>query len=189
MTVLVQVRYTCSHECHFYELGKCVDDVAAPSEVVNVRCNLLLQEDTEMALSILTRALRLLTVSQPALLSSQVTVHCLSVSHITVLMINHKHQTSPVRILLCQQVTAQSNLGAQVPSLVSHCRGFLTTAPLEQNKTFWKHREKYTIRPIGKKKTGGRDYTGMECDRTGWMIDVLINKLLKQSISLSTYSD
>ncbi|KAI1894647.1 hypothetical protein AGOR_G00117910 [Albula goreensis] len=39
-------------------------------------------------------------------------------------------------------------------------RGILTTASLAQNKTDWKQRAKYTIRPIGMKKTGGRDYTG-----------------------------
>ncbi|XP_071337186.1 large ribosomal subunit protein uL2m [Trachinotus anak] len=81
-----------------------------------------------MAVSCLTRALRLLTVSQPALLPSQ--------------------------------AAAQSQLGALVPTTVGQCRGFLTTAPLEQNKTFWKQREKYTIRPIGMKKTGGRDHSG-----------------------------
>lgn len=39
-------------------------------------------------------------------------------------------------------------------------RGFQTTSALEQNRTLWKQRDKYTIRPIGVKKTGGRDYTG-----------------------------
>uniref|UniRef100_A0A3Q2VBL5 Mitochondrial ribosomal protein L2 n=1 Tax=Haplochromis burtoni TaxID=8153 RepID=A0A3Q2VBL5_HAPBU len=76
-----------------------------------------------MALSCLTRALRSLTLSQPA--------------------------------------AAWSKLGAQVPSsAVIQCRGFLTTASLEQNRVRWKQREKYTIRPIGMKKTGGRDHTG-----------------------------
>ncbi|MEQ2184176.1 54S ribosomal protein L2 mitochondrial [Goodea atripinnis] len=51
-------------------------------------------------------------------------------------------------------------LGPQVPSAVSQCRGFLTTASLEQNRTFWKQRDKYSIKPIGMKKTGGRDHTG-----------------------------
>ncbi|XP_070771982.1 large ribosomal subunit protein uL2m [Enoplosus armatus] len=81
-----------------------------------------------MAVSCLTRALRSLTLSQPALLSSQ--------------------------------AVAQTKLGTQVPSTVGQCRGFLTTAPLEQNRTFWKQREKYTIRPVGMKKTGGRDHSG-----------------------------
>ncbi|KAJ8011886.1 hypothetical protein DPEC_G00062950 [Dallia pectoralis] len=45
-------------------------------------------------------------------------------------------------------------------SWLETCRGFLTTASLEQNRTRWKIREKYTIRPIGMKKTGGRDHTG-----------------------------
>ncbi|MBN3310120.1 RM02 protein, partial [Amia calva] len=39
-------------------------------------------------------------------------------------------------------------------------RGFLTSAALAQNKTYWKQRTKYTIRPIGMRKTGGRDHTG-----------------------------
>uniref|UniRef100_A0A1A7WFZ3 Large ribosomal subunit protein uL2m n=1 Tax=Iconisemion striatum TaxID=60296 RepID=A0A1A7WFZ3_9TELE len=77
-----------------------------------------------MALSCLTRALRSLTVSQAALLSSQV------------------------------------KLETQALNTVSQCRGFLTTASLEQNRTFWKQREKYSIKPMGMKKTGGRDHTG-----------------------------
>ncbi|KAM4591430.1 large ribosomal subunit protein uL2m isoform 1-T2 [Odontesthes bonariensis] len=81
-----------------------------------------------MAVSCLTRALRSLTLSQPALIPSQ--------------------------------AVSQLKLGALVPSTVSQCRGFLTTASLDQNRTHWKQREKYTIRPIGMKKTGGRDYTG-----------------------------
>ncbi|XP_068581516.1 large ribosomal subunit protein uL2m [Cebidichthys violaceus] len=81
-----------------------------------------------MAVSCLTRALRSLTLSQPALLSSQ--------------------------------AIAQTRLGAQVPTAVGQCRGFLTTACLEQNRTFWKQREKYTTRPMGMKKTGGRDHSG-----------------------------
>ncbi|XP_062850931.1 39S ribosomal protein L2, mitochondrial [Trichomycterus rosablanca] len=39
-------------------------------------------------------------------------------------------------------------------------RFFITTPPVTQNSTLWKQREKYTIRPIGVKKTGGRDHTG-----------------------------
>ncbi|XP_030603404.1 large ribosomal subunit protein uL2m [Archocentrus centrarchus] len=81
-----------------------------------------------MAVSCLTRALRSLTLSQPALLSSQ--------------------------------VVAQRELGARVPGAMVQCRGFLTTASLQQNRTQWKQREKYTIKPIGMKKTGGRDHTG-----------------------------
>lgn len=81
-----------------------------------------------MAVSCLTRALRSLTLSQPALLSSQ--------------------------------AVAQTKLGTQVSSTVAQCRGFLTTASLENNRTYWKEREKYTVKPIGMKKTGGRDYTG-----------------------------
>lgn len=42
-------------------------------------------------------------------------------------------------------------------------RGFFTGVPLAQNSRFWKQRAKYTIRPIGKKKTGGRDHTGKLC--------------------------
>ncbi|XP_036403004.1 39S ribosomal protein L2, mitochondrial [Megalops cyprinoides] len=39
-------------------------------------------------------------------------------------------------------------------------RGFHTANLLAQRSTLWKQRAKYTIRPIGMKKTGGRDYTG-----------------------------
>lgn len=85
-----------------------------------------------MSVLSLTRALRSLTVTQPVLLSSQ--------------------------------AVAQTKLGAQVcvsvPSTVGQCRDFLTTASLQQNRTLWKQREKYTIRPIGMKKTGGRDHSG-----------------------------
>uniref|UniRef100_UPI0037E70B16 large ribosomal subunit protein uL2m n=1 Tax=Semicossyphus pulcher TaxID=241346 RepID=UPI0037E70B16 len=81
-----------------------------------------------MAVSCLTRALRSLTLSQHALLSSQ--------------------------------AVAQTKLGTQVPNTLGQVRGFLTTAALEQNRTHWKQREKYTIKPIGMKKTGGRDHSG-----------------------------
>nr|XP_015218367.1 PREDICTED: 39S ribosomal protein L2, mitochondrial isoform X1 [Lepisosteus oculatus] len=39
-------------------------------------------------------------------------------------------------------------------------RGLQTSAALAQNRTLWKQRTKYTVRPIGMKKTGGRDHTG-----------------------------
>lgn len=81
-----------------------------------------------MALTSLTRALRLLTVSQPTLLSSQA-------------------------------VAAQTEAGGPLLNL-GVCRSFQTTAVLDQNQRFWKNREKYTIRPIGMRKTGGRDHTG-----------------------------
>lgn len=64
---------------------------------------------------------------------------------------------------MCWQAFAQTKLGAQALSAVGQCRGFLTTAPLEQNRTYWKQREGYTVRPIGMKKTGGRDHSGEEC--------------------------
>nr|XP_061794753.1 large ribosomal subunit protein uL2m-like [Nerophis lumbriciformis] len=83
-----------------------------------------------MAMSCLAQALRSLSLSQPALLSSQVT-----------------YATSNK----CQQ---------RKQLMCTPCRGFLTTASLEQNRTYWKQREKYSIRPMGMKKTGGRDHTG-----------------------------
>ncbi|XP_053357360.1 39S ribosomal protein L2, mitochondrial isoform X2 [Clarias gariepinus] len=39
-------------------------------------------------------------------------------------------------------------------------RFFTTSMPRPQNRTFWKQTDKYTVRPIGMKKTGGRDHTG-----------------------------
>ncbi|XP_029305236.1 LOW QUALITY PROTEIN: large ribosomal subunit protein uL2m [Cottoperca gobio] len=82
-----------------------------------------------MAVSCLTLALRSLTLSRPALLSSQ--------------------------------AVAQTKLATQVPSTVlNQCRGFLTSASLKQNRSQWKKNEKYTISPIGMKKTGGRDHLG-----------------------------
>ncbi|TWW78628.1 39S ribosomal protein L2, mitochondrial [Takifugu flavidus] len=58
------------------------------------------------------------------------------------------------------KMLTQSKVGSLVPSIFVQARGFLTTASLAQNRTLWKQREKYTIRPIGIKKTGGRDHTG-----------------------------
>ncbi|XP_012672556.1 39S ribosomal protein L2, mitochondrial [Clupea harengus] len=72
----------------------------------------------------------------------------------------------PSQGLFCSVGVAERSRASQVsllPSVsiaVSQWRGFLTTASLEQNRKFWKIREKYTIRPIGVKKTGGRDWTG-----------------------------
>uniref|UniRef100_A0A3Q3WGQ4 Large ribosomal subunit protein uL2 RNA-binding domain-containing protein n=1 Tax=Mola mola TaxID=94237 RepID=A0A3Q3WGQ4_MOLML len=63
-------------------------------------------------------------------------------------------------LTLAQPALLSSQLGSLVPSIVGQCRGFLTTAPLDQNRTYWKQREKYTTRPIGMKKTGGRDHSG-----------------------------
>ncbi|XP_077469202.1 large ribosomal subunit protein uL2m [Stigmatopora argus] len=86
-----------------------------------------------MAVSCLARALRSLSLSQPALLSSQVKLGVMS----------------------CVPVLLPFSASGAAPF-----RGFLTTASLEQNRTFWKYREKYSIRPMGMKKTGGRDHTG-----------------------------
>ncbi|XP_068597308.1 large ribosomal subunit protein uL2m [Brachionichthys hirsutus] len=62
--------------------------------------------------------------------------------------------------LLSSQAVAQIKMGTVLPRTVPQCRGFLTSAFLEQNSTLWKQTEKYTVRPIGMKKTGGRDHTG-----------------------------
>lgn len=81
-----------------------------------------------MAVSCLTRALRFLTVSHPALLSSEA-------------------------------VAAQTKAGGQLINL-EQCRHFQTTAHLDKHPWHWEKREKYTIKPIGMRKTGGRDHTG-----------------------------
>ncbi|KAL2082850.1 hypothetical protein ACEWY4_020623 [Coilia grayii] len=70
----------------------------------------------------------------------------------------------------CKQVLSQvPRYGEGLPEIsrmssvnnaVCQWRGFLTSPHLEQNRTLWKQREKYTIRPVGMKKTGGRDWTG-----------------------------
>lgn len=90
----------------------------------------------------------LLSGKQPLLLSQSLE-HCLT-------------GTSSKYLLpfVCRQTVAPSKLGTLVPSAVGQCRGFLTTASLEQNRTLWKQTDKYTTRPIGMKKTGGRDHTG-----------------------------
>lgn len=67
--------------------------------------------------------------------------------------------------LLCLQAIVQTRLGTQGPKAVGQCRGFLTTAYVEQNRTLWKQTEKYTIKPMGMKKTGGRDRSGKDCPR------------------------
>ncbi|CAG05186.1 unnamed protein product, partial [Tetraodon nigroviridis] len=61
---------------------------------------------------------------------------------------------------LSSQMLRQSKAASLVSSPVEPCRGFLTTASLDQNRTHWKQTDKYTIRPMGMKKTGGRDHTG-----------------------------
>ncbi|KAM9809993.1 39S ribosomal protein L2, mitochondrial [Syngnathus typhle] len=84
-----------------------------------------------MAMTCLSRALSSLFISPPGLLCSQVNLSALA----------------------CVPVLLPASSAAP-------CRGFLTTASLEQNRTRWKQIEKYTVRPIGMKKTGGRDHTG-----------------------------
>ena len=76
-------------------------------------------------------------------------------------------QQSGFNRLLLSQTLAKVRPDVQLPlPALSHstnlqlCRGFITTASLDQNRTKWKQREKYTIKPIGMKKTGGRDHTG-----------------------------
>lgn len=50
---------------------------------------------------------------------------------------------------------------ALLPSqVVSQVRGFVSTAALSQNRTLWKQMDKYTVKPMGMKKTGGRDQSG-----------------------------
>ncbi|XP_075782041.1 large ribosomal subunit protein uL2m [Pelodiscus sinensis] len=44
--------------------------------------------------------------------------------------------------------------------LLPACHGFSTSAALSTTNPLWKCRIKYTTRPIGMKKTGGRDHTG-----------------------------
>lgn len=61
---------------------------------------------------------------------------------------------------ISSQVAAQTKLASQLPCLAAPCRGFLTSACLEQNRINWKQREKYSIKPMGMRKTGGRDHTG-----------------------------
>lgn len=91
--------------------------------------------------------------------------HPMSVCH-TEDPIHHITHTWPscfkLYCILCRQAIAQAKLGTQVACTVGQCRGFLTTASLEQNRTFWKKMEKYTIKPMGIKKTGGRDHSGKE---------------------------
>nr|AFM86596.1 39S ribosomal protein L2, mitochondrial-like protein [Callorhinchus milii] len=66
----------------------------------------------------------------------------------------------PARILRSslsplQPFLASWTLPVQQPSM-----GILTSAALCNNRNNWKERSSYTVRPIGIKKTGGRDHTG-----------------------------
>ncbi|NXN09051.1 RM02 protein, partial [Indicator maculatus] len=45
-------------------------------------------------------------------------------------------------------------------ALAAACRGLNVSAPRCTTDPMWKCRVKYTVRPIGMKKTGGRDHTG-----------------------------
>lgn len=60
---------------------------------------------------------------------------------------------------LTVSLPAQVAAGAAALNLAPH-RDFQTTAAQAQNRRHWKQREKYTVRPIGMRKTGGRDHTG-----------------------------
>ncbi|KAF7710737.1 39S ribosomal protein L2, mitochondrial [Silurus meridionalis] len=61
---------------------------------------------------------------------------------------------------LCPPLAVRGVVGAATLLRPHPIRFFTTTMPRPQNRTHWKQTEKYTIRPIGVKKTGGRDYTG-----------------------------
>lgn len=63
---------------------------------------------------------------------------------------------------LCVSRTASPQMASVcgVSAALTGSRGFMTSVCACQNRSLWKQREKYTVRPIGMKKTGGRDYTG-----------------------------
>ncbi|KAK2896198.1 hypothetical protein QQF64_006480 [Cirrhinus molitorella] len=63
----------------------------------------------------------------------------------------------------CRTVSSQiASLPAAsgVSAALTGRRSFTTSACDLQNQSLWKQRDKYSVRPIGVKKTGGRDYTG-----------------------------
>ncbi|XP_053314518.1 39S ribosomal protein L2, mitochondrial [Spea bombifrons] len=66
--------------------------------------------------------------------------------------------TRALRSLAVSSFTPGPPVRCQAPPVVT-LRGLLTSACLNNIKV-WKNRTKYTINPIGKKKTGGRDHTG-----------------------------
>ncbi|XP_056344728.1 39S ribosomal protein L2, mitochondrial isoform X1 [Oenanthe melanoleuca] len=51
-------------------------------------------------------------------------------------------------------------LGPVSVSALAACRGLGGSAPRCTTDPLWKCRTKYTVRPVGMKKTGGRDHTG-----------------------------
>ncbi|XP_016371885.1 large ribosomal subunit protein uL2m [Sinocyclocheilus rhinocerous] len=67
-----------------------------------------------------------------------------------------------VGLLSCalRALSLRSSQIAGVSAALTGSRGFMTSACDRQNRSLWKQRDKYTVRPIGVKKTGGRDYTG-----------------------------
>lgn len=68
------------------------------------------------------------------------------------------------RALRALSLASSQIAGVPVASCVSAAltgsRGFMTSTCDLQNRSLWKQKDKYTVRPIGVKKTGGRDYTG-----------------------------
>ncbi|KAJ8248379.1 hypothetical protein GJAV_G00241400 [Gymnothorax javanicus] len=102
-------------------------------------------EGSTMAVSVLSQALRCLSLS-PAISAAQGTK----------LIAGPAVRHAALWSLCGPRITSATSLSGSP----DQWRAFHTGLPLEQNNPQWKQRTKYTVRPIGMKKTGGRDHTG-----------------------------
>lgn len=112
-----------------------------------VRAGSPARSESRMALSGLSRALRCLSLT-PALSS------CSALGSAPPIFSQVNGKTAP-----CPHagtVPLQNQVGVHA---ILQWRGFYTSSSRESN-VIWKIERKYTIRPIGMKKTGGRDHTG-----------------------------
>lgn len=105
----------------------------------------------QMSVSLLSCALRSLSLGSRTV-SSQVRSSSSSSSALT-------WHSDTWSFILCRQI-AGLPAASGVSAALTGCRGFMTSSCDLQNRSLWKQRDKYTTRPIGMKKTGGRDYTG-----------------------------
>ncbi|XP_043943848.1 39S ribosomal protein L2, mitochondrial [Protopterus annectens] len=109
-----------------------------------------------MALAALTQAFRSLALTSTPLL----TQHVHPVSLLSSQVVKQTLWRSQFSMVSCCQllVSHQSPLSGTCAS--QKCRPFQTCVISCTNNPLWKPPTKYTIRPIGMKKTGGRDHTG-----------------------------
>lgn len=109
-----------------------------------------------MALATLTQAFRSLTLVATSVLKQH--VHPVSLLSSQVVKQTSWHGRYSLASC-CQLLVSHQSLLSGTYAL-QQCRQFQTCAVFSTNNPLWKQRTKYTIKPIGMKKTGGRDHTG-----------------------------